>query len=168
MPARAYHSTGRVPPPWGEKLLAHPFEVVQGIIAVAFGAMLIAGEAWKSYVPSPPVEQLSTWQAWTMGGSLLAGGIAIITSMLAPMPDLEAEYLVERAGLLAATSGWVTYAAAVYVWDPSYGGALVLGIGSSICLMLRFAVSYIAERGLCWVATMPGGRRVLRILGLRS
>ena len=55
MPARTYHSTGRVPPPWGEKLLAHPIEVVQGIIAVAFGAMLIAGEAWKSYVPSPPV-----------------------------------------------------------------------------------------------------------------
>ena len=168
MPARAYHSTGRVPPPWGEKLLAHPIEVVQGIIAATFGAMLIAGEMWKSYVPSPPVEQLSTWQAWTMGGSLLAGGIAIVTSMLAPMPDIEAEYLVERAGLLAATSGWVTYVAAVYVWDQSYGGALVLGIGSSTGLMIRFAVSYIAERGLCWVATMPGGRRVLRILGLRS
>ena len=23
MPARAYHSTGRIPPPWGEKLLTH-------------------------------------------------------------------------------------------------------------------------------------------------
>ena len=33
--------------------------------------------------------------------------------MLAPMPDIEAEYLVERAGLMAATSGWVTYVAAL-------------------------------------------------------
>lgn len=147
MPIRTYRGTVD-PPKWWEKFLSHPFECIVAVMGITFGLMLLAGLIDTSYDPSPPVAELSSRQGWLMALSLLLGSAGVLVAMLAPLPDLEAEWLVERVGLALTGLAWLQYALAVYINDPDYGGALVLGLGLAAGIFSRLAVTFVIQKRL--------------------
>lgn len=121
-------------------------ETVYLLMSFIFGVMLVVAEMVDGLYPSPPVANLSQWQGFMMGGSLIIGSVLMFIGLLAPLPDLEAEYLSERTGLAFCILSWVTYALAVYIWDANYGGALLLGWGMAVMGATRLAITFIIKR----------------------
>ena len=91
MPARNYRGT-TTPPRWWEKLLSHPLEVSYGTMGVLLGLLVLLGEAF-AFEPSRNLAGLPTWNGLMLGVLLLVGSTAILLALLAPLPDLEAEFL---------------------------------------------------------------------------
>lgn len=158
MPGRAYRGK-RYPPKWWEKFLAHPIECDAALMGVVFGSLLLAGQIWTNYDPSPPVAELPQWLGTLMGVMLFGGGVAMLIALLAPLPDIQSEWNLERLALSLSAFGWLFYAGAVYVYDPDYGGALVLGLGLSLGLFARWGVTIIVQRGVEWLLTKLWWRR---------
>lgn len=147
-PIRTYHNKF-TPPRWWEKLYAHPFEVVLALQSALFGLRALIGRASESAPSaSPAVATLSDWQTYTLGGSLLVGGLALVFALVGPMPDLEAEWLLERAGLSLLAISWASLTITTYHLSPHAVDTLVLTSGWALACLLRLIVTLIVQNAL--------------------
>ena len=140
MPHRTWHPTHE-PPTWLDRVLVHPIQtVILGGATLTFGLLLVVGLIHPAYEVSPPVAELHHWQGWLMAVAMVIGGTSVLAAIIAPLPDWEAQVIVERLGVAFGSIGWAMYAAAVALSDARHQGAIVLGAYLAGACVLRLIV----------------------------